>query len=97
MLLALCVGNWWSLSCSGDTETETVDVSSEWWAEYVKGGDQSRMELSGKLTVLFDILRMCEEIGDKMYVVVGDNDLDPPACHLKVHFGCFCLPFTSVS
>ena len=41
-------------------------VSNEWWAEYVKEEDQNKMELGGKLVLLFDILRMCEEIGDKV-------------------------------
>ena len=41
-------------------------VSREWWAEHVKEDDQNRMELGGKLVLLFDILRMCEEIGDKV-------------------------------
>lgn len=43
-------------------------VSSEWWAQYLKEEDAHKMEHSGKLVLLFDILRMCEEIGDKVYV-----------------------------
>ena len=41
-------------------------VSNEWWAEYVKEEDQNKMELGGKLVLLFDILKLCEEIGDKV-------------------------------
>ena len=52
----------------GVPENEFVnkEVSKEWWAEYVKEEDQYRMELSGKLTLLFEILKMCEDIGDKV-------------------------------
>ncbi|XP_050416809.1 transcriptional regulator ATRX, partial [Patella vulgata] len=43
-------------------------ISNEWWAEYLKEEDKYRLELSGKLTLLFKILQMCEEIGDKVLV-----------------------------
>ncbi|XP_056011590.1 transcriptional regulator ATRX-like isoform X2 [Ostrea edulis] len=43
-------------------------VSTEWWAEYVKPEDEEKIELSGKLVLLFEILRMSEEIGDKVLV-----------------------------
>jgi hypothetical protein len=52
-------------------EPEEVDmgpqpVSDQWWAEYVKPEDEEKLELSGKLVLLFEILRMSEEIGDKV-------------------------------
>ncbi|XP_070197492.1 transcriptional regulator ATRX homolog isoform X3 [Littorina saxatilis] len=43
-------------------------VSSDWWAEYVTEEDKDKLELGGKLVLLFDILRMCEEIGDKVLI-----------------------------
>ena len=42
------------------------EVTSEWWAEYVKEEDEAKLELSGKLMLLFQILKMCEDIGDKV-------------------------------
>ena len=45
---------------------EPEKVSSEWWAEFVKSEDQFKTELSGKLLILADILKMCESIGDKV-------------------------------
>lgn len=45
---------------------EQKGVTSEWWAEYVKEEDESKLELSGKLVLLFEILKMCEDIGDKV-------------------------------
>ena len=52
----------------GVPENEFVnkDISSEWWAEYVKEEDRFKLELSGKLVLLFEILKMCEDIGDKV-------------------------------
>ena len=57
----------------GDFEAESLDgikkpFSDGWWAEFVKEEDQYKLELSGKITLLFEILRMCEEIGDKVLV-----------------------------
>ncbi|KAL3879997.1 hypothetical protein ACJMK2_032269 [Sinanodonta woodiana] len=43
-------------------------VSSEWWAEYVKEEDKFKMDTGGKLVLLFQILKMCEDIGDKVLV-----------------------------
>ena len=49
-----------------EEDGDSQAVSSEWWAEYMKEEDKNKMELGGKLVLLFDILRMCEEIGDKV-------------------------------
>ena len=42
------------------------ELTSEWWAEFVKEDDEYKLELSGKLKLLFEILKMCEDIGDKV-------------------------------
>ena len=68
-MLCLCfvdVADDWQI----DLDPGPQAVSDEWWAEYVKEEDQNKMEHSGKLILLFDILRMCEEIGDKVWVLV---------------------------
>ncbi|XP_076468089.1 uncharacterized protein LOC143298937 isoform X2 [Babylonia areolata] len=68
------VKDWKTRSRGGEGDDWPVDldlpqaVSDEWWAEYVKEEDQNKMEHSGKLVLLFDILRMCEEIGDKVLI-----------------------------
>lgn len=53
---------------TGDTEEDPgpQPVSMEWWAEFVKPEDEEKIELSGKVVLLFEILRMSEEIGDKV-------------------------------
>lgn len=54
---------------TGDFSAEEEEVkpfSTGWWADYVKEEDQFKMELGSKLVLLFEILRMCEEIGDKV-------------------------------
>lgn len=45
---------------------EEQPFSREWWAEYFTEDDEHVMDHSGKLTVLFEILKMSEEIGDKV-------------------------------
>lgn len=42
------------------------EVTSEWWAEFVKEEDEFKLELGGKLVLMFEILKMCEDIGDKV-------------------------------
>ncbi|XP_053400537.1 transcriptional regulator ATRX-like [Mercenaria mercenaria] len=44
------------------------ELTSEWWAEFVKEEDEFKLELSGKMTLMFEILKMCEDIGDKVLV-----------------------------
>lgn len=47
-------------------EEEEQKVSTEWWAEFLNPEDQYKIELSGKITLLAEILKMSEAIGDKM-------------------------------
>lgn len=41
-------------------------VSSEWWAEHVTEDDKYNIDISGKITLLAEVLRMSEAIGDKV-------------------------------
>lgn len=41
-------------------------VSQEWWSEFVAEEDQFKVELSGKISLLREVLTMCEAIGDKV-------------------------------
>ena len=45
---------------------ETPDELQGWWGSLVKEEDQFDLNLSGKLTLLFEIIKICEKIGDKM-------------------------------
>ena len=49
-----------------EVQEGSKSVSKEWWAAYVTEEDQSKIDLSNKLFLLFEILKMCEEIGDKV-------------------------------
>ncbi|XP_059350722.1 transcriptional regulator ATRX homolog isoform X2 [Daphnia carinata] len=46
----------------------TTPMSSTWWSQFVQDEDMVKMEHSGKLVLLMDILRQCELIGDKVLV-----------------------------
>ena len=48
-----------------EVEEPTV-ISTEWWAEYLKPDDEYNLEISGKLLLLAEILKMSESIGDKV-------------------------------
>ena len=47
-------------------QENTTKLSSEWWSEFMSEEDHFRLELSGKLVLLAEILRMSEAIGDKV-------------------------------
>ena len=48
-------------------ELEDTRVSSDaWWTDFVSSDDQYKLELSGKLVLLAEILKMSESIGDKV-------------------------------
>ncbi|KAK2718092.1 transcriptional regulator ATRX homolog isoform X3 [Artemia franciscana] len=57
---------------SAPIEEDDLEITKEedkhWWDEFVPEEDMSKMELSGKLVLLFAILRACELIGDKILV-----------------------------
>ena len=46
----------------------TAPLSSSWWSQFVNDEDMAKLEHSGKLLLLMDILRQCEMIGDKVLV-----------------------------
>lgn len=46
----------------------TVPLSGSWWSQFVTEDDMTKIEHSGKLVLLMDILRQCELIGDKVLV-----------------------------
>ncbi|XP_056648493.1 transcriptional regulator ATRX homolog isoform X1 [Diorhabda sublineata] len=51
---------------SSDSDIE--EVSKEWWQEFCDGDELDNIKNSGKLSLLFEILKECEEIGDKVLV-----------------------------
>ena len=69
-----------SLSCStssvveDDDDVQAIDEEpekkeEEWWSQFVKPEHFEDMRISSKLILLFGILKECEQIGDKVYVV----------------------------
>ena len=46
----------------------TSTAFGSWWSPFVKDEDMTKIENSGKLVLLMDILRQCEHIGDKVLV-----------------------------
>ncbi|RUS80227.1 hypothetical protein EGW08_012023 [Elysia chlorotica] len=69
------IAEWKSKTRNGDPKDDDEpvadgpkSVTKEWWAAYVTEEDQHKLELSNKLFLLFEILKMCEEIGDKVLI-----------------------------
>ncbi|CAG9857643.1 unnamed protein product [Phyllotreta striolata] len=53
---------------SDDAEMQADEVKKEWWQEYCDGDELDNVNHSGKLSLFFEILKECEEIGDKVLV-----------------------------
>ncbi|XP_072392281.1 uncharacterized protein XNP isoform X2 [Diabrotica undecimpunctata] len=51
-----------------DSEPEVIVENKEWFQEFCDGEELDNIKNSGKLTLLFEILKECEEIGDKVLV-----------------------------
>ena len=56
------------LETSGSEEDEVSynKVSAAWWADELTPEDQFKLGTSGKLVLMAEILKMCEDIGDKL-------------------------------
>ena len=54
-----------SESEASDTEASSK-VSDAWWADQLTPEDQHRLGTSGKLVLMAEILKMCDDIGDKL-------------------------------
>lgn len=48
---------------------ETEKKEEEWWLQFIQPEHFEDMRISAKLTLLFGILKECEQIGDKVYVL----------------------------
>lgn len=42
-----------------------MSVTSDWWRSHVNKDDLESLFPSNKLIILFEILRMCQEFGEK--------------------------------
>lgn len=50
-----------------DEEEEVVPLGEEmWWSSHLSENDHLNIELGGKIVLLFEILRLAEDIGDKV-------------------------------
>ncbi|KAG5896421.1 hypothetical protein JTB14_022501 [Gonioctena quinquepunctata] len=48
--------------------TEVTEAKKEWWQEYCDGEELDKVDNSSKLFLLFEVLKECEEIGDKILI-----------------------------
>ncbi|KAF7271451.1 hypothetical protein GWI33_015673 [Rhynchophorus ferrugineus] len=55
---------------AGESSESDVEINQpkEWWQQYVEDSDLDNPDLSAKMFLLFEILRECEDIGDKILV-----------------------------
>jgi len=59
---------------SGAGDASNDDFASrhhveQWWNKLLTEEDKTRLELSGKLVLLFDILTLAQQLGDKVSVL----------------------------
>lgn len=52
-----------------DSDPEIIEVQQkEWWQDFCDGDELDNINNSGKLSLLFHVLKECEEIGDKILI-----------------------------
>ncbi|XP_017854355.2 transcriptional regulator ATRX [Drosophila busckii] len=51
-----------------DSQTGLISVTNDWWRKYLSKKDLETIMPSNKLRVMFSILRMCEEKGEKCLI-----------------------------
>ncbi|KAH9373604.1 hypothetical protein HPB48_014799 [Haemaphysalis longicornis] len=60
----------WQTRSRGDGEerpqTPPKPAKKEWWDQYVSEEDIEKLQMSGKMTLLYNILQECDAIGDKV-------------------------------
>ncbi|XP_076326487.1 ATRX chromatin remodeler XNP isoform X1 [Tachypleus tridentatus] len=57
-----------------EPDSTNRDEDKEWWSDILPEEESKKIELSGKLVLLFEILNRCEEIGDKVvYHILWNN------------------------
>jgi len=59
---------------SGGVESSddvTRPRAEQWWNKLLTEDDKTRLELSGKLVLLFDILTLAHQLGDKVSVCIS--------------------------
>lgn len=53
---------------NGEIDESDVEETKpkEWWQQYCDGPELEKIENSGKMLLLFELLKECEQIGDKV-------------------------------
>lgn len=51
-----------------EEETKEETREAEWWSQFVQSEHFEDMRVSAKLLLFFEILKECEQIGDKVYI-----------------------------
>lgn len=52
-----------------DSQTGVISVTNDWWRNLLADKDLETILPSNKLRTMFEILRMCEEKGEKWQVI----------------------------
>lgn len=54
---------------SDESDPEIIEIEQkEWWQDFCDGDELDNIQNSGKLSLLFHLLKECEEIGDKILI-----------------------------
>jgi len=54
------------MEVSKEDEEDKKSNPLAWWKQFIEGDELDNIKYSGKLILLFSILRECEKIGDKV-------------------------------
>lgn len=50
-----------------DSQVGKMSVENDWWRQFIEPQDLTSLLPSNKLRILFEILKLCQQYGEKWY------------------------------
>lgn len=75
-----------------DNQVGKMSVENDWWRQFIEPQDLRSLLPSNKLRILFEILKLCEQNGEKWYALYGSQVV---LRRIIIKFSSFSLIFSA--